>query len=73
MHWSQGAWGICDKEQMESDQAQCVAFATDDAIHPIAMPAETLWKASASGNHIGSDLEFLEGVNMATGTVRALC
>ena len=73
MHWSKGAWRICDKQQLESKLAQCIAFATNEAIHPTAMPAETVWKGSASGSHVGSDLEFLEGVSMATGTVRALC
>ena len=73
MHWSQGAWRICDKEQLESNQTQCIAFTTNDAIHPTAMPAETVWKGSASVNHVGSDLEFLENASIATGTVRALC
>ena len=72
MHWSQSAWRICDKEQLESNQTQCTAFPTNDAIHPTAMPAETVCKGSASGNHVGSDLKFLEGVSIATGTVRAL-
>ena len=72
MHWSQGAWRICDKEHLESIQNQCIAFASDEAIHPTDMRADTVWKASAIGDHFGSNLEFLEGVNIATGTVRAL-
>ena len=73
MHWSQGAWRICDKEQLESNGRQCIAFATIEVMHPTAMPAKTVWKGPASGNYVGSDLKFLEGVSIAAGTVRAVC
>ena len=72
MHWFQGAWRIYDKEHLHSNQRQCIAFASDDAIHPTALAAETVWKATATDGHFGSDLEFLEGITMATGTVCAL-
>ena len=74
MYWSHGAWRISDKDKLQSDQAQCMAFAKSDATHPTDMRG-VVWKATRreldySGNE--NDFELAEGVSVATGTVRVV-
>ena len=72
MYWSHGAWRISDKDKLQSNQAQCMAFAESDATHPTEM-AGAVWKATTRGLDCSaheSDFELAEGVSVATGTVR---
>ena len=75
MYWSHGAWRISDKDKLQSDQAQCMAFAKSDATHPTDMRG-VVWKATRrreldySGNE--NDFELAEGVGVATGAVRVV-
>ena len=82
MYWSHGTWCIGDEKQLqgqlESDQPSkhtgCVAFIESAATHPTAMSAEVVWKGTARGYNRSKDnekFEIIEGVSVATGTVRA--
>ena len=74
MFWSRGAWRVGDEKQMHSGQTHCMAFVESDATHPTAMPAEAVWKGTATEYASGSNesqFEAVEGVSLATGTVSA--
>ena len=77
-YWSHGAWRfwrISEEEQLQPDETKCVAFAKSDATHPTAIPAEMVWKGTSSEDDSGdtdeSRFEVVDGVSLATGTVRA--
>ena len=76
-YWSHGAWRfwqISDEEQLQPDETQCVAFVKSEATHPTAMPAEVVWKGTSSEDDSDdtheSRFEVVNGVSLATGTVR---
>ena len=76
MYWSQGAWRIGDKDKLKMDQVvdqmQCIAFFESDMTHPTAKSG-VVWKDMANAHDFGkdeNDSHFVEGVSMATGTVR---
>ena len=74
MFWSHGAWRVGDEDQMHSGQTHCMAFVESDASHPTAMPAEVVWKGTATEYASGSNesqFKAVEGVSLATGTVSA--
>ena len=77
MYWFEGAWRVGDKDLVQTDQTQCMAFARCDATHahPAEIPHDIMWKATATGFDYGKgkdDFEFTEGVGVLTGTVSAL-
>ena len=75
MYWSQGTWRIGDKDKLKTDQVQCIACFESDATHPTAEPG-MVWKEMAHAHSFGkdrNDSHFVEGVSMATGTVRVSC
>ena len=72
MFWSHGAWRIGDKDQMQTDQKQCMAFVESNDSHPTAISGP-VWKGTANGRDVGNDendFEVVKGVSAATGTVR---
>ena len=79
MYWSQGTWRISNKDKLKThqvvNQVQCIACFESDATHPTAKPG-VVWKDMANAHDFGkdeNDSHFLEGVSMATGTVRVSC
>ena len=83
MYWSYGAWCIGEKDPLQSvEQLQlqkqlqlerlsnqkelkrrkCTVFVETDATHPTAIPTDVVWKSTTR--------EVVEGVHIATGTVR---
>ena len=72
MYWSDGAWRIGDKEHLQPDTVQCLALAESEASHPTEIGG-AFWKAAENGvscsEHDGT-FELVEGVTVATGTVR---
>ena len=59
---------------MHSGQTHCMAFVESDASHPTAMPAEAVWKGTATEYASGSNesqFKAVEGVSLAMGTVSA--
>ena len=84
MYWSHGAWRIGNEEQLQSciassrsalvpTEFNALAFIESDATHPSAMPAEVVWKATASEFDSGThkdDFEVVEGVILTKGMVR---
>ena len=72
MYWSDGAWRIGDKEHLQPDTVQCLALAESEASHPTEIGG-AFWKAAEHGvscsEHDGT-FELVEGVTVATGTVR---
>ena len=74
MFWSHGAWRICDKDQLQVDQMQCIAFAETSAIHPTDTASEVVWKGISGVSDFGKDenvFTICKDVSLATGTVRA--
>ena len=80
MYWAHGAWRIGEKEQLQSEQPsnqeECMVFVETDAAHPTAIPADAMWKSTTTGCDVSEDhnhFEVVEGIHVATGTVRASC
>ena len=74
MFWSHGAWRICDKDQLQVDQMQCIAFAETSAIHPTDTASEVVWKGISGVSDFSKDenvFTICKDVSLATGTVRA--
>ena len=72
MYWSDGAWRIGDKEHLQPDTVQCMALAESEASHPTKM-AGAVWKVAQNSVSCSEDtenFELVEGVTVATGTVR---
>ena len=69
LYWSHGAWRIGYKE---TDLVQCIVCFDSDVTHPTAKPG-VVWKDMANAHDFGkdeNDSHFVDGVSMATGTVR---
>ena len=78
MYWLDGAWRVGDKDHMQPDQTQCMAFARCDAAHthPAEIPPDVVWKGAANECDFGrgeDDFELAEDVDVAMTTVSALC
>ena len=71
MYWSSGAWRIGSKDQLKTDQVQCIAFFESDAT-TLASISGVAWKGVTNGRDSGkneSDFDVVEGVSMEMGTV----